>query len=244
MRTARFEPTSWHEGLPLKVWTTLFDGILEAWICNTIFSTRQRRIMPTNGFWRTGKFLFLSVSAILILLFHRLLALEVGIVPCTRNTHKPWTFILENSADPLWALLCTLTGHPHGMKFCTLGMNEKHTLFVSRRLRTGRECVVVHTGNWHLMLFNAPLTTGYEEFCIGNPRGKHDSDVQNCAGRANWRCTVVTKDWLIGRWQHKTVKFGSNISIRFYIFAANEHATYVKCSACALKGLAKASRPD
>ena len=106
-------------------------------------------------------------------------------------------------------------GHSHGMKFCTLGMNEQHTLFASRRLRAGRECVVVHIGNWHLMLFNAPLTTGYEEFCIGNPWGKDDSDVQNCAGRANWRCTVVTKAWLIGRWQHKIVNFGSNISIRF-----------------------------
>ena len=72
----------------------------------------------------------------------------------------------------------------------------------------------------------------------GNPWGKGESDVQNCAGRANWRCTVVTKDWFIGKWQHKTVNFGGNISIRFWIFAANEHATYVKCSACALKGLA------
>ena len=158
-----------------------------------------------------GSYFFFS--AILILLFHRLLALQVSIVPCTRNTYKPWTFIFENSADPLWALRRTLTGHSHGMKFCTLGMNEQHSLFASRRLRAGRECVVVHIGNWHLMLFNAPLTTGYEEFCIGNPWGKNDSDVQNCAGRANWRCTVVTKDWLIGRWQHKTVKFGS--SIRF-----------------------------
>ena len=117
-------------------------------------------------------------------------------------------------------------------------MNEQHTLFASRRLKAGRKCVVVHIGNWHLMLFNAPLTTGYEEFCIGTPGGKNDLDVQNFAGGANWRYTVVTKDWLIGRWQHKTVNFGSNISIRFLIFAANEHATYVKCSACAPKGLA------
>ena len=100
-------------------------------------------------------------------------------------------------------------------KIFTFGMNDKHTLFASRKLRVGRECVVVRIGNWHLMLFNAPLTTGYEEFCIGNPQTKGDSDVQNCAGRANWRCTVVTKDWFIGRWQHKTVNFGSNISIRF-----------------------------
>ena len=62
------------------------------------------------------------------------------------------------------------------------------------KIETGRECVVVRIGNWHLMLFHAPLTTGYEEFCIGNPCGKGDSGVQNYAGRANWRCTVVTKD--------------------------------------------------
>ena len=110
------------------------------------------------------------------------------------------------------ALRRILTGHSHGKKFCTLGMNEQHTLFASRRLRAGRECVVVRIGNWHLMLLNAALTTGYEEFCIGNPWGKGDSDVQNCAGRANWRCTVVTKvHWEV----HKTVNFGNNISIRF-----------------------------
>ena len=88
----------------------------KTWICNIISSKRQRRIMPTNGFWRTGGFLFLSVSAILILLFHRLLALQVGIVPFTRNIYKPWTFIFENFADPLWALRRTLTGHSHGIK--------------------------------------------------------------------------------------------------------------------------------
>ena len=87
---------------------------------------------------------------------------------------------------------------------------------------------------WYCGVFNAPLTTGYEEFCIGNPRGKGDSGVQNHAERANWRCTVVTKDWFIRRWQHKTVNFGNNILIRRSIFAANEHAAYVKCSACAL----------
>ena len=62
------------------------DRNRKPWICNTISRKRRRRIMPTNGFWRTGGFLFLSVSAILILLLHRLLALQVGIVPLTRNT--------------------------------------------------------------------------------------------------------------------------------------------------------------
>ena len=108
------------------------------------------------------------------------------------------TFIFENFADPLWALRRTLTGHLHGINSCTLGTNELNTLFASRGLRAGRKCVVVRIGNWHLLLFNAPLTTGYEEFCIGNPWGNGDSGVQNYAGRANWRCTVVT----IGKWQH------------------------------------------
>ena len=52
----------------------------------------------------------------------------------------------------------------------------------------------------YLMLFNAPPTTGYEEFCIGNPWGKGDSGVQTYAGRANWKCTFVTKDWFNRRW--------------------------------------------
>jgi len=153
-----------------------------AWICNTITSKRQRRIMPTYGFWRTGGFLFLSGSAILILLFHRLLALQVRIVLFTRNTYKPGTFILEKFADPLWALRRTLRGYSHGMEPCTLGTNEQHTLFASRGLRSGRECVVVRFGHWHLLLFNAPLTTGYESFCIGNPWGKNDSGVQTMLG--------------------------------------------------------------
>ena len=52
--------------------------------------------MPTYGFWSTGEFQFLSVSAILMLLFHRLRALQVGIVPFTTNTYQPWTFIFAN----------------------------------------------------------------------------------------------------------------------------------------------------
>ena len=123
--------------------TCTWIGTKKTWICNTISSKRQRRIMPTNRFWRTGGFLFLSVSAILILLFHRLLAFQVGIVPFTKNTYKPWIFIFENLADPMWALRRTLTGHSHGIKFCTFGTNELHILFASRRLRAGRECVLV-----------------------------------------------------------------------------------------------------
>ena len=77
------------------------DRNKKAWICDTISSKRQKRIMPTNRFWRNGGFLLLSVSAILIPLFHRLLALQVGSVPFTRNTYNSWTFIFENFADPL-----------------------------------------------------------------------------------------------------------------------------------------------
>ena len=178
---------------------------------NTTSSKRQRCIMPTNTSWRTGGFLFLSVSAILILLFHRLRALQVGIVPFTRNTYKPWTFILENSAGPLWALPRTLIGHWHGMKSCTLETSELHILFALRRFRAGPDFVVVRIGNWHLILLNAPFTTGYEEFCIGNPWGKGGSGVQNFAPGGNWRCIVDTKDWFIGRRQHKTENFGGNM---------------------------------
>ena len=77
-------------------------------------------------------------------------------------------------------------------------MNEQHTSFASRRSRAGRECVVVRIGNWHLMLFNGPLTTGYEEFCIGNPWGKGDSDVQNYAGKANWRLLSLPRIGSLG----------------------------------------------
>ena len=47
-------------------------------------------------FGAPGEFQFLSVSAILMLLFHRLRALQVGIVPFTTNTYQPWTFIFAN----------------------------------------------------------------------------------------------------------------------------------------------------
>ena len=33
----------------------------------------------------------------------------------------------------------------------------------------------------------------------------------NTVGRANWICIVVTKDWFIGRPQHRTMNFGNNI---------------------------------
>ena len=139
---------------------------------NTICSKRQRRIMPTNRFSKTGRFPFLNVSAILMQLFHRLHALQVGTIPFTRNTYKPWTFIFGNSADPLLALRRKLTGHPNGMKSCTLGTNEQHILFASRRVKIGPEFVVLRIGNWRLTLPNVPFITGYKEFCIGNPWGK------------------------------------------------------------------------
>ena len=167
--------------------------------------------MPTNGFWKTGGFPFLSVSAILMQLFHLLHALQVGTVPFTRNTYKPWTFIFGNSADPLLALRRTLTGHSNGMKSCTLGTNEQHILLASRRFRVGPEFVVLHIGNWRLTLPNVPFITGYKEFCIGNPWGKGGLGGPNTVGRANWRCIVVTKGWFTGRKQHKIMNCGNNI---------------------------------
>ena len=146
------------------------DRSRSSWTCNTICSKRRSRIMPTNVFWKTGGFPSLSVSAILMQLFHRLHALQVGTVPFTRNTYKPWTFIFGNSADPLLALRRTLTGHSNGMKSCTFGTNEQHILFAWRRFRLGPEFVVLHIGNWRLTLPNVPFITGYKEFCIGQRR--------------------------------------------------------------------------
>ena len=76
------------------------------------------------NFGGPGSSQFFSVSAVLIKLFHRLRALQVGTVPFTTDTYKPWTFIFGNSADPLWAPRRTLTGHSNGMKSCTLGTNN------------------------------------------------------------------------------------------------------------------------
>ena len=41
--------------------------------------------MSTSKLWKTGGFPFLSISAILMPLFHRLNALQVGIIPCTQE---------------------------------------------------------------------------------------------------------------------------------------------------------------
>ena len=157
----------------------------------------------------TGGFPFLSV-AILMQLFHRLHAVQVSTVPFTRKTYKPWTFIFGNSADPLFGLRRTLTRHSNGMKFCMLGTNEQRILLASRRFRVGPEFVVLRIGNWRLTLPNVPFITGYKEF-IGNPWGKGGLGGPNTVGRANWGFIVVTKDWFIGRKQHRTINFGNNL---------------------------------
>ena len=46
---------------------------------------------------------------------------------------------------------------------------------------------------------------------------------QFAIGKANGICIVVTKDWFIGTWQHRTMSLGNNIDV-------NEHAGYVKSS--------------
>ena len=115
-------------------------------------------------------------------LFHRLHDLQVGTLPFTRNTYKPWIFIFGNSADPLLALRRTLAGRSNGMKSCTLGTNEQHILLASRRFRVGPEFVVLHIGNWRLTLPNVPFITGYKEFCIGNPWGKGGLGAQTPLG--------------------------------------------------------------
>ena len=107
-----------------------------------------------------------------MLLFHRLRALQVGIVPSTRNIYKLWISTFVNSADPSWGLRRTLTGHLNGMRFCTLGTNVQHILLASQRYRVGPEFAVVRIGNWLLTLPNFPFIIGYREFCIGNLWGQ------------------------------------------------------------------------
>ena len=55
------------------------------WTGNSISSKWQKHIMPTNGIWKTEGSSFFSNFAILMLLFHRLFALQVGIVPGTKK---------------------------------------------------------------------------------------------------------------------------------------------------------------
>ena len=63
-------------------------------------SKREKGIMPTNGLWKSGGFLFLRVPAILILLFHRVRALQVGTVPFTRNVQTLVLKILPIHCGP------------------------------------------------------------------------------------------------------------------------------------------------
>ena len=163
--------------------------------------------MPTNGFWKTGGS-FVSVFAILKLLFHRLRALQVGIVPCTGNTYKVWTFTFAN-ADALWAFRRTLTGHLNGMRFCKLGTNEPRVLLASRRNRVGPEFVVVHIGNWPLTLTNFPFHHWIQTISHSQP-----------AGRLGGRNTVGTEDTA-----HDYELWEQHLN-GFLDFAANEHATF------------------
>ena len=145
-------------------------GTKNFWTSNSTSSKRQRRIMPTNGFWKTGGFPFLSVFTILKLLFHWLCALQVGIVPCTKNAYRVWTFTFAN-ADPLWALR-TLTRHLNGMRFCKLGPNEPRVLLASRRYRVGPEFVVVRIGNWPLTLTNFLFHHWIQTISHSQPAGR------------------------------------------------------------------------
>lgn len=136
---------------------------------------RRRRTRPTKKFWSTRAFLCRNVSSILILLFHPLCALQVDVVPCTTNAHKPWTCIFENSADPLGTLRLTWAGHSNGMKSSPPGSTQLHILLAPRRFRVGPEFAVVRP-----TLANTSLITGENEFC--SKRG---------VGPGNWRCIAV-----------------------------------------------------
>ena len=118
--------------------------------------------MPTNSCW-TGRFSFLSVSDILILLFHPLRALHVGILPFTTNTYKPSTFIFENFAGPLWAIRRTLTVVP----------SVQHILFAAPILSVGPEPVVVRIGNWRLILLTAPVRHWIRRVLHWQPMGQN-----------------------------------------------------------------------
>ena len=72
------------------------------------------------------------------------------------------------------------------------------------------ECVVVRIGNWPLTLPNSPCVIGYKEFYIGNLWDEGGCGGQNSVGTANWRCIVVTKDWVAGGTLRRTLKRGSN----------------------------------
>ena len=104
-------------------------------------------------------------------LFHRLRALQVGTVPFTRNTYKPWTFIFGNSADPLLALRRTLTKHSNGMKSCTLGTNEQHSLFAARIQSWSRFCCASY---WKLAAHIAkrPIHHWMQRILLSQPVGQ------------------------------------------------------------------------
>ena len=172
--------------------------------------------MPTNKFWRTGAFSFLSISAILMQLFHRLRALQVGIVPFTRNTYKLWTFIFGNSADPLRALRRTSPGHSSVPEWHDIfhAWNEQATHFVggAKIESWSRIC---RASYWKLAAHIVKRAIHHwiqNNVCIGNPWGKNSLGGESTVGRANWKGFVVTKDWFIGRKQHRTINIRQNIS--------------------------------
>ena len=121
--------------------------------------------MPTNKFWRTGGFSFLSISGILMQLFHRLRALQAASYH-SRGTHTnlgpSFSEILPIHCGPS-AVHCRDTRVcQNGMTSSTLGTNKQHILLAARRLRVGPEFVVLRTGNWRLTLSNVPFITGYK----------------------------------------------------------------------------------
>ena len=80
-----------------------------------------------------------QVFGILMLLFHRLRALQVGIVPFTRNIYKLWISTFVNSADPSWALRRTLTGHLNGTNV-PLGQQTGNVLSLPKIGPLGEHC--------------------------------------------------------------------------------------------------------
>lgn len=117
--------------------------------------------------------------------------LQLGMVPCTRNTYKAWIFLLfhfnsrnfwRNIIGPPQHMLGELS---NGMKSCTLGTNELRML-TSRRYRVGPEFVVVRTGeHWPLTLQKFPFIIGCKDFCTGNLWGEGFFGGSNIVPTAN-----------------------------------------------------------
>ena len=154
------------------------------WTCNSISNRRQKRIMPTNGFWEDRT---VPISQRL-----RYFDAVVSSVACFAGGHRTiykehiQTLDLHfvNSADPSWGPRRTLTGHLNGMRFCTLGTSVQHILLASQRYRVGPEFAVVRIGKLAAHIAKLPIHHWIQRVLhwhlwgprrIGRPKHRWDS---------------------------------------------------------------------